>query len=96
MTTAKLTALAATAAVALTGLAPAAGQAKATKEGKYTVAKDSYVYAHPAKGWTGTMFKGNTIKVERISKTGKWAYGMAYGHVNRHVWIDASVLQLKK
>jgi hypothetical protein len=27
---------------------------------------------------------------------GKWAYGMVYGHVNRHDWIDASVLTNKR
>jgi hypothetical protein len=27
---------------------------------------------------------------------GKWACGMVYGHVNRHDWIDASVLTNKR
>jgi hypothetical protein len=35
------------------------------------------------------MFKKETFKVERLSPSGKWAYGMAYGHVNRHAWISA-------
>ena len=42
------------------------------------------------------MFKGNTIKVEKLSRNGKYAYGMVYGHVNRHAWVDAGVLKLKK
>ena len=96
MTIKNLTALTATAAVALAGIAPATGLATATGTGKYTVNKQSYVYLQPAKRWTGTMFKGNTFKVERLSKSGKYAYGMAYGHVNRHAWISAGVLTKKK
>ena len=96
MTTTKLTALAATAAVALSGVAPAPGQAKATGPGRYTVTKQAYVYKKPGRVFTGTMFKGNTFKVERLSPSRKWAYGMAYGHVNRHAWISADVLQKAK
>jgi hypothetical protein len=92
----KLTALAATAAVALSGLAPAVGQAKATGPGRYTVTKQVYVYVKPGTLFTGTMLKGNTFKVERVSKSGRWAYGMAYGHVNRHAWIDAGALRKKQ
>ena len=95
MTTTKITAFAATAAVALTALAPAVGMAKATGPGKYTVHQQAYVYQQPAKIVDGTVFKGNTIKVEKLSKSGKYAYGMVYGHVNRHAWVDASVLTKK-
>jgi hypothetical protein len=96
MTTKKITAFAATAAVAVGGLVPAVGAAKATHEGKYSVNKQVYVYHHAGVGFDGTVFKGNTVKVERLSPSGKWAYGMVYGHVNRHAWIDASALTLKK
>ena len=37
-----------------------------------------------------------TVKVERLSPSGKWAYAMVYGDVNRHDWIDASVLTKKQ
>jgi hypothetical protein len=96
MTTIKLAALAAGSAVAISGLAPAAGIAKATDTGKYTVTKQTYVYKQAAKIFDGTMMKGQTFKVERLSPSGKWAYGMAYGHVNRHDWIDASLLTKKQ
>jgi hypothetical protein len=92
MTLTKIAPLAAAAAVAASGLAPAAGMAKATSAGRYTVTKQALVYMRPAKGFTGTLFKGNTFKVERLSASGRYAYGMAYGHVNRHAWIDARVL----
>jgi hypothetical protein len=96
--TRKLTALGLTAAIgAGAAAAPATSLAKATGPGKYTVtAKTTYTFHKgPAKGWDGTLFKGNTFKVERLSQSGKWAYGMAYGHVNRHAWVDASVLEAK-
>jgi hypothetical protein len=92
MNATKITALAATAAVAVTALAPAVGMAKATGPGKYTVNQQAYVYQQPTKIVDGTVFKGNTIKVEKLSKNGKYAYGMVYGHVNRHAWVAASVL----
>ena len=92
----KLTALVATAAVAVSALAPAVGMAKATGPGTYTVTKQAYVYKQPGKIFDGTVFKANTVKVERLSPSGKWAYAMVYGHVNRHDWIEASVLTAKK
>ena len=92
MTTTKITAFAATAAVALAALAPAIGMAKATGPGKYTVSEQAYVYKQPTKIVDGTVYEGNTIKVEKLSKNGKYAYGMVYGHVNRHAWVAASVL----
>ena len=98
MQTRKLTALAATAAVAVAGIAPATGAAKATGKGKHTVDQES-VYVYEKAGgvrFAGTMYDGNTFKVKRISPSGKWAYGMAYGHVDRHVWISADALDLKR
>jgi hypothetical protein len=41
-------------------------------------------------------FKGETFKVKRISKSGRNAYGMADGHVNRHVWIKTVDLKKKR
>jgi hypothetical protein len=96
MNATKLTTFAATAAVAVTALAPAVSMAKATGPGKYTVTEQAYVYKQPTKIVDGTVFKGNTIKVEKLSKNGKYAYGLVYGQVNRHAWVDASVLTAKK
>ena len=91
----KLTALGVTAAIAVgAAAAPAGSLAKATSPGRYTVSADATYTFHkgPHKGIDGTLFKGNTVKVERISKSGLWAYGMAYGHVNRHAWVRAADL----
>jgi len=54
------------------------------------------VFQDPGVHFSGTMFKGETFRVERISKSGKNAYGMAYGHVNRHVWIKTADLKKKR
>ncbi len=93
---AKLSLVAATAAIAVSGIAPAASMAKATHPGTYVVTKTVYVFEEPGVRFTGTAFKKNTVKVERISRSGKWAYGMAYGHINRHVWISTDALTPKK
>ena len=82
------------AALAASGLAaPAIAGATATEPGRHHVNVDStYVYERAGVGFTGTLFEGETFKVKRLSPSGKHAYGMAYGHVNRHVWIKASAL----
>ena len=92
----KLTALGVTAAIAVAGgVAPAASLAKATGKGRYVVKTESTYTFHkgPHQGIDGTLFNGNTFKVERLSPSGKWAYGMAYGHVNRHAWVKAADLK---
>ena len=96
MRAARLTALGVTAAVAIGGIAPAAGSGKATSLGKHTVTKTTYVFQDPGVHFSGTMFKGETFRVERISKSGENAYGMACGHVNRHVWIKTADLKKKR
>jgi hypothetical protein len=40
----------------------------------------------------GTLFKDQKIKVTRYDKSGKHAYGYAYGHVRKHGWIAAGDL----
>jgi hypothetical protein len=88
----KLTALAA-AGVALAVLTPATAIAKATHPGTYKLNRTEYVYRKPGKRFDGTLFSGNRFKVERLSPSGKWAYGMAYGGVKRHDWIRAAALR---
>jgi hypothetical protein len=76
-------------------LIAASGLTKATGPGKHAVVKQAYVYQQAGKIFDGTLKRGETFRVERLSPSGAWAYGMAYGHVNRHAWIDASVLQAR-
>ena len=95
----KLTALGLTAAIGVgAAAAPASSLAKAARDGRYTVsAATTYTFHNgPHRGIDGTLFKGQTVKVERLSPSGKWAYGMAYGHVNRHAWVKAADLKLKQ
>lgn len=49
-------------------------------------AQDLYVRTDPGGAWTGTLYKGQTFTVE--SKQSGWAYGFAYGDINRHGWVQ--------
>ncbi|WP_405891769.1 hypothetical protein OG612_09320 [Streptomyces sp. NBC_01527] len=72
------------------GLLVAAGPAQAangTIGRRETVcAQDLYVRTDPGGAWTGTLYKGQTFTVE--SKQSGWAYGFAYGDINRHGWVQ--------
>ena len=95
----RITALGLTAAVGIGAASvPATSLAKATGTGKHTVTATSTYTFHvgPAVGFDGTLFKGETFKVSRLSPSGDWAYGYAYGHVNRKAWVKASALKPKK
>jgi hypothetical protein len=48
-------------------------------------AKSTYVKHEPGKTVIGTLFKHQKIKVERYH--GKYAYGFAKGHANKHGWV---------
>ncbi|MEU6405778.1 hypothetical protein [Streptomyces sp. NPDC046985] len=49
-------------------------------------AQDLFVRTDPGGAWTGTLSKGQTFLVE--SKQSGWAYGFAYGDINRHGWVQ--------
>ena len=51
-------------------------------------ATDLYVRETAAGAIVGTLFKGETFDAEQYSPSGDWVYGMAYGHVNRHGWVQ--------
>jgi hypothetical protein len=89
----KLAALGLTGAIAAAAIVPATGSATATKSGTYKVTPSKLnVYEEPAKGYEGVLFKGETFKVTKVSKSGKYAYGKANGHVNKMGWVTASSL----
>lgn len=90
----KLSALVATAAVAAGAVAPAAANAKATGKGVHKVTKQVYVYDQPGKIFDGTVFKGDTVTVKRISKSGKWAFAYV-NRISRHAWISSAALTKK-
>lgn len=45
--------------------------------------------------FTGSLQRGQTFKVERLSPSGTYAYGFAYGGVNRHVYVKTAGLDAK-
>ncbi len=55
-------------------------------------AKSTYVKRSPGFVVIGTLFKDQKIKVTRYDKSGKHAYGYAYGHVRKHGWVDTADL----
>jgi hypothetical protein len=75
----------AVAAVSALGVAAAPGAVAA--ERKTVCAQDLYVREQPMGRVIGTLYYGQTFDVERYSESG-WAYGMAYGHVNAHGWVQ--------
>ena len=65
----------------------------ADQTGTRTVCADStYVRHTPNLTMIGTLFKDQKIKVKRYDKSGKHAYGFAYGHVRKHGWVKTADL----
>ena len=73
--------------VALFAGAASAQAADGTPGERETVCADSlYVRTEPGGAFLGTLYRPQTFYVERVS--GDWAYGFAYGDVNRHGWVQ--------
>ncbi|MGW1587983.1 hypothetical protein [Streptomyces sp. NPDC002386] len=71
----------------LLGAGPALAYSNGTVGVRETVcATDLYVRTEPVGAWMGTLYKGQTFLVE--SKKSGWAYGFAYGDVNRRGWVQ--------
>lgn len=49
-------------------------------------------YDDPAKSYTGSLQRGQSIKISRFSRTKTYAYGFAYGKVDKAVWVRTSRL----
>lgn len=49
--------------------------------------KQLLTYHDPAKSYTGSLQRGQSFKVSRVSPTGTYAYGFAYGKTNTHAWV---------
>jgi hypothetical protein len=79
-----------TTTLAVTSVAPAVA---ADKTGVREVcAKSTYLTLKPGAVFSGTLTKGQTIRVTRYSPSGKYAYGFARGHINRNGWVKAADL----
>ncbi|MEU5691772.1 hypothetical protein [Actinosynnema sp. NPDC020468] len=85
-------AVAATAVLAPTASAATPASDDVTASTLRTVcADDLYVRDAPRGLMIGTLYRDEHIDVERYSDGG-WAYGMAYGGVNKRGWVDAQWL----
>ena len=74
-------------AALLTAAAPAQAYSGGTVGQRETVcAQDLAVRTAPGGAWMGTLYYGQTFLVERISSG--WAYGFAYGYINRRGWVQ--------
>ncbi|MBV2354012.1 hypothetical protein KUM39_06490 [Streptomyces sp. J2-1] len=77
---------AACATALLLGTAPALAADGTVGVRETVCATDLYVRTEPVGAWMGTLYKGQTFTVER--KQGSWAYGFAYGDINRRGWVQ--------
>lgn len=74
-------------AAMLLGAGPAQAYSNGTIGERETVcAQDLFVRTDPGGAWMGTLYQGQTFQVE--SKQSGWAYGFAYGYINRHGWVQ--------
>jgi hypothetical protein len=81
--------VAATAVVTL-ALTPTAAQADNGTIGvRETVCADSlFVRTDPGGAWMGTLYRGQTFTVQSARTGNGYVYGFAYGHINRHGWVQ--------
>lgn len=49
-------------------------------------------YHRPSEGRVGSLRRGQSFKVRRLSPSGKYAYGFAFGRLNRTAWVRTSRL----
>lgn len=52
-------------------------------------------YKNPSKSYNGSLQRGESFKVSRFSPSGVYAYGFAYGRVNKVGWVRTSGLDEK-
>ena len=59
---------------------------------RHVCAVDVYLRATAGGVAIGLLNQGDTFDQERLSPSGEWAYGMAYGNANQHGWVLESAL----
>lgn len=80
--------VAVTVALAVVATAAPAHAANGTIGVRETVCADSlFVRTSPGGAWMGTLYRGQTFLVEG-PRSGGYIYGFAYGHINRHGWVQ--------
>ncbi len=63
--------------------------------GKRLVAKPEQLlfYENPAKSYIGSLQRGQSFRVRKLSPTGRYAYGLAYGRLNKTGWVKTAGLR---
>ncbi|MEV0429192.1 hypothetical protein [Micromonospora sp. NPDC050495] len=88
MTAVRLAAAATVAVLAAAAVPGVAYAANGTIGVRETVcAQDLFVRTDPNGAWMGTLYRGQTFLVEG-PRSGGYVYGFAYGHINRHGWVQ--------
>jgi hypothetical protein len=88
VTWARATFATATIAATLAVTAAPAAAAEGTVGTRETVCAQSlFVRTDPGGAWMGTLYSGQTFLVEG-PRSGGYIYGFAYGHINRHGWVQ--------
>jgi hypothetical protein len=82
--TAAVTAIAASAIATAVAAAPAASASTT----RMVCANDLYVRQTPQGVVIGTLLYGHHMRVDRYSPSGQYAYGYAYGQVNKYGWVQ--------
>jgi len=83
-------------ALAVGALSPAeAPAATALNLGLHNANEQSYFFERPGVRFSGTLFASDLFDVTRVSRTGAWAQGYAWGERSRKVWVASSVLSRK-
>ncbi len=59
---------------------------------RHVCAQNVYLREQPKGVSIGQLDNGDTFDQERLSPSGAWAYGMAYGNANKHGWVQESAL----
>ncbi|MEU6934862.1 hypothetical protein AB0A05_37890 [Streptomyces sp. NPDC046374] len=77
---------AAVGATLMLGSGPAQAANGTIGERETVCAQDLFVRTAPLGAWMGTLYQGQTFLVE--SKQSGWAYGFAYGDINRRGWVQ--------
>lgn len=60
--------------------------------GVHNVTEPSYFYGRPGVAFQGTLYASDLFDVTRVSPTGRWAQGYAWGERSRKVWVATAVL----
>jgi hypothetical protein len=77
-----------TGAALLTAAAPAQADNGTPGQVEAVCANDLAVRSEAGGAWFDYLYRGENFLVYRISPSGQWVYGHAYGHVHADGWVQ--------